>query len=1001
MAGQHPSTVARWEWTPRRFAAIVEGVSEELEFHQRLAALERRFLRPDRVDLEELARDLGPARTGPERWQHAIAKRRIPTSWAADPARRFRVSRGELIADHQLIGSVETAPNPGGGPSSLSPTPATAYAALLFASDPRGMLEAEARAREVVAAFAPWGAPQPRRIAWRLAGNPVDRPEAGGPPLGRLARPVERLREILDGSGRLYEPPHEHLRFRPVVDVLSWSRRWPRLRDYVIPRRAAGQQLDDEVFASLAGRRLGELPDPITAWLALWSTGYWLWSLGEHTIELAAPWPPPSGARPDKQPGRKWELVEPPLLEQPAYLGEWRRTLKSVSAPRALWSQRLSDLRLACARGEPGWVRRMLPLVEVAEDEPEPDQPRLLHFAAYGGPEVLDALAEHAAERRRSLELDVRDRLGHTPAMLAAGLPSRGPAGASEAELAVPISPIVGAAALDWLLNHGARIDATDLRGWTALHWAANEGRLACLVRLIARGAPLDARDHVGRTAMMLAVGNPAAPELIEALLRAGADPDARDERGWTALHYLAVHLSNGANRAQRNLGRLLSTAGARPSRDRYGRSPADIVALYERPHRDGGPLDLRTPVAAGPGPWPSFERAPELERHVLASVIDEEGRDAAIDPARPNAAVAEAWLVWADWLQSRGDPRGELVATSISAARSRKPQRRALQVELEHAYLRAQARVEASMLAGDPVAALRGTPTISLTRTHGFVTLARVPATEHRHVFAGDTGVERIVAAVEGLVEHEPALVELHLGVAHANQWLPLHERLLALAARGRVAASVRRLALHGLPREVAPLDELASVFPSVRELRLIGEGKLRSLELAWPSLRTLQLRHGDTSEWTRGGVELNLDLPQLVRLDLALPISGRGDDDEPTGFARTLAQLEPTLVELRVGPLPHRFAPALLDSPVFDRLQVLELDRVSGRALELLAAQAERLAGRRVRVSVVHAVARQREVELDLMRTRIPGLVVEGHPGRHPLQPSHGSSPPPNPRR
>ncbi len=83
-------------------------------------------------------------------------------------------------------------------------------------------------------------------------------------------------------------------------------------------------------------------------------------------------------------------------------------------------------------------------------------------------------------------------------------------------------------------MDRGARIDADVYRG-TALTWAAVNGHVAAVTRLIELGADVDARatfggpEHgEGVTALHIAAqaGQTAA---VEALLAAGADPTLRD----------------------------------------------------------------------------------------------------------------------------------------------------------------------------------------------------------------------------------------------------------------------------------------------------------------------------------------------------------------------------------------------------------------------------------------------------------------------------------------
>lgn len=68
---------------------------------------------------------------------------------------------------------------------------------------------------------------------------------------------------------------------------------------------------------------------------------------------------------------------------------------------------------------------------------------------------------------------------------------------------------------------------------------AVSKGDTATVRALLARGADVQARDATGRTALMYAAEN-GDPTTVQALLINGADVNARDWRGWTALIYAA-----------------------------------------------------------------------------------------------------------------------------------------------------------------------------------------------------------------------------------------------------------------------------------------------------------------------------------------------------------------------------------------------------------------------------------------------------------------------------
>ena len=124
-------------------------------------------------------------------------------------------------------------------------------------------------------------------------------------------------------------------------------------------------------------------------------------------------------------------------------------------------------------------------------------------------------------------------------AFLASGLPAFVLcAGAGEA---VALSPLIEAvkqgdlAQVRVLLDRGADVDAPEIDGTTALHWAVHrdDGDLAAL--LIDRGADVTAANRYGVAPIALASLNGSAPMLAR-LLAAGADANRAQPEGETAL---------------------------------------------------------------------------------------------------------------------------------------------------------------------------------------------------------------------------------------------------------------------------------------------------------------------------------------------------------------------------------------------------------------------------------------------------------------------------------
>ena len=108
------------------------------------------------------------------------------------------------------------------------------------------------------------------------------------------------------------------------------------------------------------------------------------------------------------------------------------------------------------------------------------------------------------------------------------------------------------------------------------LREAAIDNNIAALTVLLAQGAEIEAKDDQGYTALHWAARNGCA-EALEFLLENAADPDSKSDISWTPLHLAAIegHLY---------CARLLINADATiDAPDSTGLTPLQIAALNGR----------------------------------------------------------------------------------------------------------------------------------------------------------------------------------------------------------------------------------------------------------------------------------------------------------------------------------------------------------------------------------------------------------------------------------
>jgi len=142
------------------------------------------------------------------------------------------------------------------------------------------------------------------------------------------------------------------------------------------------------------------------------------------------------------------------------------------------------------------------------------------------------------------------------------------------------------------LVKRGARVNAQNKLGWTALNAAADYGKKGAINALISSGANVHIGDNQGWTPLHRAAlkGHDKA---VKSLIEAGAWPNCVEENGKSAVHLAA------AGGYTDILSQLLSAGGNPDIRDKCHRSPAHLAAKFgnasslELLYRHNSPMDI------------------------------------------------------------------------------------------------------------------------------------------------------------------------------------------------------------------------------------------------------------------------------------------------------------------------------------------------------------------------------------------------------------------------
>lgn len=125
-----------------------------------------------------------------------------------------------------------------------------------------------------------------------------------------------------------------------------------------------------------------------------------------------------------------------------------------------------------------------------------------------------------------------------------------------------------------FLYGHGVDVDFTDNEQHTGLHWAAYFGLLHLTMYLLARGADVNSRDNLGCTALHWAASK-GHVEIVKLLADHGSPYDAKDNEGLTAWELASrknhhqVCRTLGRSKYRDNYSTVLTRCASRP---RWGR---------------------------------------------------------------------------------------------------------------------------------------------------------------------------------------------------------------------------------------------------------------------------------------------------------------------------------------------------------------------------------------------------------------------------------------------
>jgi uncharacterized protein len=140
------------------------------------------------------------------------------------------------------------------------------------------------------------------------------------------------------------------------------------------------------------------------------------------------------------------------------------------------------------------------------------------------------------------------------------------------------------------LIDAGADVNVQNENGYTPLMAAAHDGRLECIKLLIERGADVNRQDESGFTALTNAVQH-SNEQTVQLLISNGADVNLRTKASFTPLMFLAYNNYPPANISE-VANALLSAGADRDAEDGSGetalkharkKGAQELIALLEQ----------------------------------------------------------------------------------------------------------------------------------------------------------------------------------------------------------------------------------------------------------------------------------------------------------------------------------------------------------------------------------------------------------------------------------